>query len=57
MNRCLHYPYIHPFYTKSIFKVHDIMFNHISSTTHDDHLVVSLLALRIPCNYLLIKHL
>ena len=57
MNRCLHYPYIHPFYTKSIFKVHDIMFNHISSTTHDDHLLVSLLALRIPCNYLLIKHL
>ena len=42
---------------KSIFKVHDIMFNLITSTTHDDHLLVSLLALRISCNYLLIKHL
>ena len=57
MNRYLHYPYIHPSYMKSIFKVHDIMFNLITSTTHDDHLLVSLLALRISCNYLLIKHL
>ena len=57
MNRYLHYPYMHPFYMKSIFKIHDIMFNHISSTTHDDHLLVSLLALRIPRNYVVIKHL
>ena len=55
--RCLHCASIHPFYMKSTFRAHNIMFNHFINTSHDDHFFASLWVFRTPCKLMLIKHL